>query len=114
MTPEKQTEQEKEEAGGGEWREGGKKREKCQSEFLNILFSMEICTIHISADVPAADVPVQMQMTAQVCTNTYTHTESQSEGERQKLSYKAAAVIRTLAPENNHANKHSLLPFHIF
>lgn len=32
----------------------------------------------------AADVPVQVQMTAQVCTNTRTYTLSQSEGERQK------------------------------
>lgn len=97
-----------EEGNGG--KEGGKKREKCQSEFLNILLSMEICT-------------VQLQMFQCKCkwqhrcaqTHTHTYTLSQSKGERQKWSYKAAAVIRILAPENNHASKHSFVTFlHFF
>lgn len=109
MTPERQTEWEKEEAGGGEWREG-KKREKCQNKLLSILFSVEICT-------------TQLLMFQSKCkwqhrcaqTHTRTYTLSQSKGERQRWSYKAAAVIRTLAPGNNHTNKRSFVSFlHFF
>lgn len=82
MTPEKQTEQEKEEAGGGEWRKGGKKREKCQSEFLNILFSMEICTIQLQMFQSKCK---WQHRCAQTHTHAHTHCHKAREKDRNDL-----------------------------